>query len=56
MNKVKKASLETGIINICLAGGVSANSGLRQAFEEAGKNITGTLLSLLFNIALIMQA
>ncbi|MBP6415549.1 MAG: tRNA (adenosine(37)-N6)-threonylcarbamoyltransferase complex transferase subunit TsaD [Chitinophagaceae bacterium] len=37
LNKVKKASLETGIINICLAGGVSANSGLRQAFEEAGK-------------------
>ena len=37
LNKVKKASLETGIINICLAGGVSANSGLRHAFEEAGK-------------------
>ncbi len=37
LNKVKKASLETGITDICLAGGVSANSGLRKAFEEAGK-------------------
>ncbi len=37
LNKIKKASLETGITNICLAGGVSANSGLRKAFEEAGK-------------------
>jgi len=37
LNKLKKASLETGITNICLAGGVSANSGLRKAFEETGK-------------------
>ncbi|OSZ77550.1 tRNA (adenosine(37)-N6)-threonylcarbamoyltransferase complex transferase subunit TsaD [Chitinophagaceae bacterium IBVUCB2] len=37
INKLKKASIETGIYNICLAGGVSANSGLRKAFEEAGK-------------------
>lgn len=37
LNKLKKASLETGITNICLAGGVSANSGLRKAFEEAGE-------------------
>ena len=29
--------METGITDICLAGGVSANSGLRKAFEEAGK-------------------
>lgn len=36
LNKLKKASLETGISDICLAGGVSANSGLRNAFEEAG--------------------
>ncbi len=36
LNKLKKASLETGISDICLAGGVSANSGLRKAFEEAG--------------------
>lgn len=36
LNKLKKASIETGIKNICLAGGVSANSGLRKAFEEIG--------------------
>jgi N6-L-threonylcarbamoyladenine synthase len=37
LNKVKKAAIETGIKNICLAGGVSANSGLRKTFEETGK-------------------
>lgn len=37
LNKLKKASLETGITDVCLAGGVSANSGLRKAFEEMGK-------------------
>lgn len=37
LNKLKKAALETGITELCLAGGVSANSGLRKAFEETGK-------------------
>ncbi len=37
LNKLNKASLETGITDICLAGGVSANSGLRKAFVEMGK-------------------
>lgn len=37
LNKLKKASLETGIKEICLAGGVSANSGLRKSFTEMGK-------------------
>lgn len=37
LNKLKKASIETGITDICLAGGVSANSGLRKAFEAIGK-------------------
>lgn len=37
--KLKKAALETGISNIAIAGGVSANSGLRKAItEEAVKN------------------
>jgi N6-L-threonylcarbamoyladenine synthase len=36
LNKVMKASKETGIKDICLAGGVSANSGLRKAFKETG--------------------
>jgi len=37
LNKLKKAVLETGIKDVCIAGGVSANSSLREAFEEAGK-------------------
>lgn len=37
MNKLKKASVETGIRNICIAGGVSANSGLRAELTEMGK-------------------
>ena len=37
LNKLKKASLQTGIKQICLAGGVSANSGLRKAFLEMGE-------------------
>jgi N6-L-threonylcarbamoyladenine synthase len=36
LNKVKKAVSTTGIKDICLAGGVSANSGLRKAFAEMG--------------------
>ncbi len=37
LNKLKKASIETGIKNICIAGGVSANSGLRHSLNEMGK-------------------
>ena len=37
LNKLKKASIETRIEDICIAGGVSANSGLRKALEEMGK-------------------
>ena len=37
LNKLKKASEQTGIKDICIAGGVSANSGLRKAFTETGK-------------------
>ena len=36
LNKLKKAAITTGVKNICLAGGVSANSGLRKAFVELG--------------------
>lgn len=36
LNKLKKASDETGIRNICMAGGVSANSGLRNGLQELG--------------------
>jgi N6-L-threonylcarbamoyladenine synthase len=37
LNKLKRASKETGIKNICIAGGVSANSGLRNGLEDLGK-------------------
>ena len=37
INKLKKAVLQTGIKDICIAGGVSANSGLRQALKETGE-------------------
>ena len=38
LNKLIKASIRTGIRDVCIAGGVSANSGLRQAMLETGKN------------------
>ncbi|MEO6838692.1 MAG: tRNA (adenosine(37)-N6)-threonylcarbamoyltransferase complex transferase subunit TsaD [Ginsengibacter sp.] len=37
LNKLKKASKQTGIKEMCIAGGVSANSGLRNTFEKMGK-------------------
>jgi N6-L-threonylcarbamoyladenine synthase len=37
MKKLVKATKETGIKEVCIAGGVSANSGLRAALEEYGK-------------------
>jgi len=37
MNKLLKASQQTGIKEIAIAGGVSANSGLRTALESHGK-------------------
>lgn len=39
LNKLKKAAQQTGIKQICIAGGVSANSGLRNAFEALGKRM-----------------
>ncbi len=37
LKKLKIASLETGIRDVCLAGGVSANRGLREAFIVMGE-------------------
>lgn len=39
LNKLKKAALQTGIRDVCLAGGVAANRGLRKAFEETGQSL-----------------
>ena len=37
MNKLIKATIETGIKRVAIAGGVSANSGLRKSLKEIGK-------------------
>ena len=36
LKKLKKATEQTGIKRVCIAGGVSANSGLRNALKEYG--------------------
>jgi N6-L-threonylcarbamoyladenine synthase len=37
LNKLRRAARETGITDLCIAGGVSANSGLRSAFTAMGR-------------------
>jgi len=37
LHKLGRAARETGIRDVCLAGGVSANSGLRKEFRELGE-------------------
>ena len=37
LNKLRRAARETGITDLCIAGGVSANSGLRSAFTGMGR-------------------
>jgi len=37
LSKLKKAVAQTGVQSVCLAGGVSANSGLRKAIRETGQ-------------------
>jgi N6-L-threonylcarbamoyladenine synthase len=37
LHKLKRASIETGIKQVCLSGGVAANSGLRKAFLSLGE-------------------
>ena len=37
MKKLTKAVQQTGIKQVCIAGGVSANRGLRQALQQAGE-------------------
>ena len=39
INKLKKAVAQTGITEVAIAGGVSANSGLRTALTETGKEL-----------------
>lgn len=37
LNKLQKAAEQTGITEVCIAGGVSANSGLRNSFKQLGE-------------------
>ena len=37
MKKLRKAVRQTGITQVAIAGGVSANSGLRRALQEEGQ-------------------
>jgi N6-L-threonylcarbamoyladenine synthase len=39
LHKLKRASLQTGIKDICIAGGVSANSALRKSFKALGEQL-----------------
>jgi N6-L-threonylcarbamoyladenine synthase len=39
LNKLQKAAEQTGVTQVCLAGGVSANSGLRNSFTELGRKM-----------------
>ena len=39
LKKIQKAVKQTGIKNVCIAGGVSANSGLRKALTETGEQL-----------------
>lgn len=54
LNKFSKAAKATGIKDLCIAGGVSANSGLRLAFSQLGEKMDGILLFPTFNIVPIM--
>ncbi len=39
LHKLKRAALQTGIKDVCIAGGVSANSRLRASFKELGEQM-----------------
>ena len=39
LKKLKKAVQQTGINQVCIAGGVSANKGLRKALQETGEHL-----------------
>ena len=43
LKKLKKAIVETGIKEVCIAGGVSANSGLRNGIQELGQKMQANI-------------
>ena len=61
MNKLKRAALDLDVRQVAVAGGVSANSGLRQAFIDYGKRYHGEVFIPPFsfttdNAAMVCQA
>jgi N6-L-threonylcarbamoyladenine synthase len=44
MDKLKLAVKETGITQIAIGGGVSANSGIRKTLKEAEQNTVKTFI------------
>ena len=61
MQKLKKAARDLGIKQVAVAGGVSANSALRQAFIDYGKRYGWTVFIPPFsfttdNAAMVCQA
>jgi N6-L-threonylcarbamoyladenine synthase len=55
MDKLKLAVKETGINQIAIGGGVSANSGIRKAIKTQNKNTVGKHMFQNLNILPIMQ-
>lgn len=56
MDKLKLASKDTGIKQIAIGGGVSANSGIRNTLKEAEKNTDGKPIFLNLSIVPTMLA
>ena len=61
MRKLKKAAKDLGVTQVAVAGGVSANSALRQAFIDYGKRYHWTVFIPPFsfttdNAAMVCQA
>jgi tRNA A37 threonylcarbamoyltransferase TsaD len=54
MDKLKLAVKETGINQIAIGGGVSANSGIRKAIKTQNKNTVGKHMFQNLNILPIM--
>ena len=54
LEKIDNAVKKTGLTQIAIAGGVSANSGLRNALLERKKHTNGLSLFLNLNIAQTM--
>lgn len=55
MDKLRKVVKDTGIKEVAVAGGVSANNGLRNAYREHAENMDGKFIFPSLAIPQIMQ-